>query len=102
MKRGPIVHGILLVAVLIFGYQTWTRDKTVGPNLLRRFVRADLERRSTATRIGGDGHPVSYGRQVGGSHAAVLGRKGHGSVVVHRSLLLLGTHGDQGAVTAPK
>ncbi|RMH39204.1 MAG: hypothetical protein D6689_17380, partial [Deltaproteobacteria bacterium] len=29
MKRGPIIHGVLLVATAAFAYQTWTRDKTV-------------------------------------------------------------------------
>jgi hypothetical protein len=29
MSRGPIIHGVLLVAALAFAYQTWTRDKTV-------------------------------------------------------------------------
>jgi hypothetical protein len=28
--RGVIVHGALLFVALIFGYQTWTRDKTVA------------------------------------------------------------------------
>lgn len=27
MKRGPIIHGVLLVAALIFAYQTWTREQ---------------------------------------------------------------------------
>ena len=31
MKRGPIIHGILLIAVLAFAYQTWTREKKVEP-----------------------------------------------------------------------
>jgi len=29
--RGVIVHGALLVVMLIYGYRTWTRDKTVKP-----------------------------------------------------------------------
>lgn len=29
MKRGPIIHGALLVAALAFAYQTWTRPKEV-------------------------------------------------------------------------
>jgi hypothetical protein len=29
--RGAIVHGVLLVAMLLFAYQTWTRDKSVKP-----------------------------------------------------------------------
>ncbi len=31
MKRGPIIHAILLVFVLGFAYQTWTREKKVEP-----------------------------------------------------------------------
>ena len=31
MKTGPIAHGVLLVVVLIFGYQTWTKEKKVKP-----------------------------------------------------------------------
>lgn len=31
MMRGPIIHGVLLVAALAFGYQTWTREKKVEP-----------------------------------------------------------------------
>jgi len=29
--RGAIVHGVLLVAMLLFAYQTWTRDTSVKP-----------------------------------------------------------------------
>ena len=31
--RGAIVHGALLAVMLIYGYRTWTRDKTVQPDL---------------------------------------------------------------------
>jgi len=31
MKRGPIIHAVLLVFVLGFAYQTWTREKKVEP-----------------------------------------------------------------------
>lgn len=31
MKRGPIIHGVLLVAALLFAYQTWTREEAVVP-----------------------------------------------------------------------
>jgi hypothetical protein len=31
MKRGPILHGVLLVAALLFAYQTWTREEVVEP-----------------------------------------------------------------------
>ena len=31
MKRGPIIHAVLLVLVLGFAYQTWTREKKVEP-----------------------------------------------------------------------
>lgn len=30
-KIGPIAHGVLLIAALAFGYQTWQRDKEVEP-----------------------------------------------------------------------
>lgn len=33
MKRGPIIHGVLLVAVLIFAYQTWTREEKTEPKI---------------------------------------------------------------------
>ncbi len=33
MKRGPIIHGVLLVAVLIFAYQTWTREEKKEPKI---------------------------------------------------------------------
>ncbi|MCG8422898.1 MAG: DUF4340 domain-containing protein [Proteobacteria bacterium] len=29
MTRGPIIHGVLLVVVLIFAYQTWTKEEKV-------------------------------------------------------------------------
>ena len=29
MKRGPMIQGVLLIAALLFAYQTWTRDKSV-------------------------------------------------------------------------
>lgn len=31
MTRGPIIHGVLLVAALLFAYQTWTREEKVEP-----------------------------------------------------------------------
>jgi len=31
--RGALVHGVLLAVMLIYGYRTWTRDKTVQPDL---------------------------------------------------------------------
>ena len=31
--KGVIVHGILLAVMLVVGYQTWTRDKSVAPEL---------------------------------------------------------------------
>lgn len=31
MKRGPLIHGVLLVAALLFAYQTWTREEKVEP-----------------------------------------------------------------------
>jgi len=33
MKRGPIIHGVLLVAMLIFAYQTWTREEKKEPKI---------------------------------------------------------------------
>src|SRR5215207_9951634 len=31
--RGAIIHGVLLAIMLVYGYRTWTRDKTVQPNV---------------------------------------------------------------------
>ncbi len=31
--RGALIHGILLAVMLVYGYRTWTRDKTVLPNV---------------------------------------------------------------------
>lgn len=31
--RGALIHGALLVVMLVYGYRTWTRDKTVQPNI---------------------------------------------------------------------
>nr|MBA3540973.1 hypothetical protein [Deltaproteobacteria bacterium] len=31
--KGAVIHGVLLAVMLVYGYRTWTRDKTVGPNL---------------------------------------------------------------------
>src|SRR5262245_60303148 len=31
--RGALIHGALLVVMLVYGYRTWTRDKTVKPDL---------------------------------------------------------------------
>jgi hypothetical protein len=31
--RGALIHGVLLVVMLVYGYRTWTRDKTVKPDL---------------------------------------------------------------------
>src|SRR6476659_10186124 len=31
--RGALIHGVLLAVMLVYGYRTWTRDKTVEPNL---------------------------------------------------------------------
>src|SRR5689334_12356527 len=30
--RGALIHGVLLAVMLIYGYRTWTRDKTVQPD----------------------------------------------------------------------
>jgi hypothetical protein len=30
--RGALIHGVLLVVMLVYGYRTWTRDKTVPPD----------------------------------------------------------------------
>jgi hypothetical protein len=30
--RGALIHGVLLVVMLVYGYRTWTRDKTVQPD----------------------------------------------------------------------
>ena len=29
--RGALIHGVLLAVMLVYGYRTWTRDKTVEP-----------------------------------------------------------------------
>ena len=29
--RGPLIHGVLLAVMLVYGYRTWTRDKTSAP-----------------------------------------------------------------------
>jgi len=31
--RGALIHGALLVVMLVYGYRTWTRDKTIPPDL---------------------------------------------------------------------
>jgi hypothetical protein len=31
--RGALIHGALLVVMLVYGYRTWTRDRTVSPDL---------------------------------------------------------------------
>ena len=31
--RGALIHGVLLAVMLVYGYRTWTRDKTVKPDL---------------------------------------------------------------------
>ena len=31
--RGALIHGVLLAVMLVYGYRTWTRDKTVEPNV---------------------------------------------------------------------
>ena len=31
--RGALIHGVLLAVMLVYGYRTWTRDKTVAPDL---------------------------------------------------------------------
>src|SRR5205085_8118416 len=31
--RGALIHGVLLLVMLVYGYRTWTRDKTVKPDL---------------------------------------------------------------------
>jgi len=31
--RGALIHGALLVVMLVYGYRTWTRDRTVKPDL---------------------------------------------------------------------
>lgn len=31
MKRGPMIHGILLVVALLFAYQSWTQVETIEP-----------------------------------------------------------------------
>ena len=31
--KGALIHGVLLAVMLVYGYRTWTRDKTTEPNL---------------------------------------------------------------------
>src|SRR5690348_4714327 len=31
--RGAVIHGILLAVMLVYGYRTWTRDKTIKPDM---------------------------------------------------------------------
>ncbi len=31
--KGAFIHGGLLAVMLVYGYRTWTRDKTVKPDL---------------------------------------------------------------------
>ena len=31
--RGALIHGVLLVVMLVYGYRTWTRDKSNEPNV---------------------------------------------------------------------
>jgi Domain of unknown function (DUF4340) len=31
--RGALIHGVLLAVMLVYGYRTWTRDKTTKPDL---------------------------------------------------------------------
>lgn len=31
MRRGAVIHGVLLVAALVFAYQTWTREEVLAP-----------------------------------------------------------------------
>ena len=31
--RGALIHGVLLAVMLVYGYRTWTRDKTVKVDL---------------------------------------------------------------------
>lgn len=31
--KGALIHGILLAVMLVYGYRTWTRDKSVQPNV---------------------------------------------------------------------
>ena len=31
--RGALIHGILLAVMLVYGYRTWTRDKTILPDI---------------------------------------------------------------------
>ncbi|MCA9674087.1 MAG: hypothetical protein H6709_05520 [Kofleriaceae bacterium] len=45
--KGAIIHGVLLIAMLVFGYQTWSRDKSVpsttGTVVLWNDKAADLQ-----------------------------------------------------------
>ena len=31
--RSALIHGVLLAVMLVYAYRTWTRDKTVQPEL---------------------------------------------------------------------
>lgn len=31
--RGALIHGVLLAVMLVYGYRTWTRDKSVRPDM---------------------------------------------------------------------
>ena len=31
--RGALIHGVLLAVMLVYGYRTWTRDKTAAPTI---------------------------------------------------------------------
>ena len=31
--KGAIIHGVLLAVMLVYGYRTWTRDKSSAPDI---------------------------------------------------------------------
>ena len=49
--RGALIHGVLLAVMLIYGYRTWTRDKTADSSAVR------AERASVAGNAAGNPRP---------------------------------------------
>jgi hypothetical protein len=74
MRVGPIAHGALLVAALVFAYQTWTREKAEDPKAGTVTVWQESMDDFQAFAYDGDKKSVRVDKRTEGGHSYLWGQ----------------------------